>query len=93
MRLLYRLFIIPILLCTIELNASPQIPDYIIFKGDTIITYNLLLEQYFRLQGKEDKGMLFGLSFVRDSPQAWPWVKRTMRFNFEGGQGEGRLRG
>ena len=63
MRLPYQLFIIPILFCTIELNASTQIPDYIIFKGDTIITYNLLLEQYFRLQGKEDKGSLFGLSF------------------------------
>ena len=33
------------------------------------------------------------LTLVRDSPQAWPWVKRTMRFISEAGQGEGRLTG
>ena len=38
-------------------------PDYIIFKGDTIATYNLILEQYFQKQGKPDQGELFGLSF------------------------------
>lgn len=43
--------------------ASPQSPDYIIFKGDTLATYTLLLEQYFQLQNKADQGQLFGLSF------------------------------
>lgn len=43
--------------------ASPQSPDYIIYKGDTLATYTLLLEQYFQLQEKADQGQLFGLSF------------------------------
>lgn len=43
--------------------ASPQLPDYIIFKGDTLATYNLFIEQYFQLQAKPDEGKLFGLSF------------------------------
>jgi len=43
--------------------ASPQSPDYIIYKGDTLATYTLLLEQYFQLQEKFDQGQLFGLSF------------------------------
>ena len=38
-------------------------PDYIIFKGDTIATYNLILELYFQKQEKADQGKLFGLSF------------------------------
>lgn len=42
--------------------SSPQIPDYIIYKNDTISTYNLLVERYLRTQ-KEDKGKLFNLSF------------------------------
>lgn len=42
--------------------ASPQIPDYIIYKKDTIPTYNLILENYLQnLNPNEDK--LFGLSF------------------------------
>ncbi len=45
-----------------NLNASPQLPDYIIYKNDTIATYNLLVEQYLQQQNlTEDK--LFGLSF------------------------------
>ena len=43
-----------------QLNASPQLPDYIIYKNDTIATYNLILEAYFQ-NPEEDK--LFGLSF------------------------------
>lgn len=43
--------------------ASPQSPDYIIYKGDTLATYTLILEQYFHLQAKTDQGKLFGLSF------------------------------
>ena len=46
-----------------QLFASPQIPDYIIYKSDTIVTYNLLVEQY--LQGNQmiQTEKLFGLSF------------------------------
>ncbi|TMI90416.1 MAG: hypothetical protein E6H06_17480 [Bacteroidetes bacterium] len=43
--------------------ASPQLPDYIIFKGDTIATYNLILEQYLQKQEKTESQKLFGLSF------------------------------
>ena len=45
-----------------ELIASPQVPDYIIYKNDTIPTYNLLVEQYLQTQ-KDDNGKLFDLSF------------------------------
>jgi hypothetical protein len=61
----YSVFLIFIFLTlfTLRLFASPQTPDYIIFKGDTIATYNLLLELYFQKQEKADQGQLFGLSF------------------------------
>lgn len=66
-----RLFVsLRILLLTLLTNltfASPQMPDYIIFKGDTLATYTLLIEQYFQLQGKPDAGKLFGLSFREGS--------------------------
>ncbi len=42
--------------------ASPQVPDYLIYKNDTIRTYNLLVEEYLQKKLK-DKGQLFGLSF------------------------------
>jgi hypothetical protein len=44
------------------LFASPQVPDYIIFKNDTIPTYNLIVEQFLQ-QKEKDNGQLFGLSF------------------------------
>jgi hypothetical protein len=47
--------------------ASPQLPDYIIYKEDTLATYTLLLEQYFQRQDKADQGQLFGLSFREGS--------------------------
>jgi len=52
---------------SIQLFASPQVPDYMIFRGDTIATYNLILEQY--LQGREQtpSEKLFSLSFRNDS--------------------------
>lgn len=50
-------------LSTLRTLASPQSPDYIIYKGDTLATYTLILEQYFQLQGKDEQGKLFGLSF------------------------------
>jgi len=44
------------------LEASPQVPDYIVFEDDTIPTYNLLAEQFLQNHNpEEDK--LFGLSF------------------------------
>lgn len=50
-------------LCSIRLFASPQMPDYIIFKGDTIATYNLILEQYLQRHDTTKTEQLFGLSF------------------------------
>ena len=52
-----------LILFSLRAFASPQLPDYIIFKGDTLATYNLLIEQYFQLQAKPNEGKLFGLSF------------------------------
>lgn len=43
--------------------ASPQMPDYIIFKGDTIATYNLILESYLQQLDSAKSETLFGLSF------------------------------
>ncbi|GLB49391.1 hypothetical protein [Neptunitalea lumnitzerae] len=45
-----------------NLIASPQVPDYIIYKNDTIPTYNLLVEQYLQTRNG-DNGRLFDLSF------------------------------
>ncbi|WP_321344209.1 hypothetical protein [uncultured Draconibacterium sp.] len=42
--------------------ASPQVPDYLVYKNDTIPTYNLLVEQFLQ-QREQDNGQLFGLSF------------------------------
>lgn len=57
--------------------TSPQVPDYLIYKNDTIPTYNLLVEQYLQ-KVKEDKGKLFNLSFrnsidgfLGTSPNCW----------------------
>jgi len=47
--------------------VSPQMPDYIIYKGDTIPIYNLILEKYFQKIEKSDKGSLFGLKFREGS--------------------------
>jgi len=46
-----------------ELFASPQTPDYIIIKGDTIPTYNLLLESYLQQLDTVESQRLFGLAF------------------------------
>ena len=43
--------------------ASPQVPDYIIYQGDTLPVYNLILEQYLSAINKPDQGSLFGLKF------------------------------
>lgn len=49
------------------LFASPQMPDYIIFKKDTIPTYNLILEQYLQKKDSAETDKLFGLSFRNGS--------------------------
>ncbi|MBN8666378.1 MAG: hypothetical protein J0M30_02665 [Chitinophagales bacterium] len=61
------ILIILLTLCALKPLASPQVPDYIIYKGDTMATYTLMLEQYFQLQEKPDHGSLFGLSFREGS--------------------------
>lgn len=42
-------------------------PDYIIFKGDTIATYNLILEQYLQRHDTAKTEQLFGLSFRKSN--------------------------
>lgn len=45
------------------LFASPQVPDYIIYKNDTIATYNLIFEQYLQKIEKSETENLFVLNF------------------------------
>ncbi|WP_109301208.1 hypothetical protein [Aquimarina sp. AU474] len=52
--------------------SSPQVPDHIIFKGDTIPVYNLLVEKYFDKLKKSDNGELFGLKF-REGSATFCW--------------------
>lgn len=52
-----------LLLSSGRLFASPQMPDYIIYKKDTIATYNLLVERYLQNQEILQSEKLFGLSF------------------------------
>ena len=52
--------------------ASPQMPDYIIYKNDTIATYNLLVEQYLQKHEQTNREQLFGLTF-RDGASFSCW--------------------
>jgi hypothetical protein len=74
-------WILTILFFSISLTSSfassPQVPDFLIYKNDTIPTYNLLVEQYLQ-KIKGDKGRLFDLSFrnsidgtLGTSPNCW----------------------
>ena len=54
------------------LLGSPQTPDYIIIKGDTIPTYNLLLESYLQKLDTVEAQRLFGLAF-RDGASTNCW--------------------
>jgi len=56
-------FTLILTLLTLKTFASPQSPDYLIYRGDTLATYTLILEQYFQMQDKAEQGKLFGLSF------------------------------
>lgn len=62
MKILIKLLFTIFILVMTDIFASPQMPDYIIYKKDTIPTYNLILEQYLQKQNP-DEGKLFGLSF------------------------------
>ena len=58
--------------CSSGLLGSPQTPDYIIIKGDTIPTYNLLLESYLQKLDTVEAQRLFGLAF-RDGASTNCW--------------------
>jgi hypothetical protein len=58
--------------CSSGLLGSPQTPDYIIIKGDTIPTYNLLLETYLQKLDTVEAQQLFGLAF-RDGASTNCW--------------------
>lgn len=45
------------------IDASPQLPDYLIYRGDTISVYNLILEKYFEKTNQNNQESLFGLQF------------------------------
>lgn len=63
-QVIYRIWIVISLLLTGQnLNASPQMPDYLIYKGDTLPVYNLILEKYLEKINQTDQGDLFGLKF------------------------------
>ena len=57
---------------TSGLFASPQRPDYLIYQGDTVATYNLLLELYLQSKDTVESEKLFGLSF-RDGASFSCW--------------------
>ncbi|MGN6420186.1 MAG: hypothetical protein ACTHMC_21950 [Pseudobacter sp.] len=62
MRFLVILLALHIPFVDVKAAPSPQIPDYIIFRNDTLATYTLILEQY--LDKKDNKNIqLFGLRF------------------------------
>jgi hypothetical protein len=66
------LLIIFLAFSSLRIAASPQVPDYIVYQGDTIATYNLILEQYLQRHDRAKTEQLFGLSF-RDNPTFNCW--------------------
>lgn len=52
-----------IIVPAVQAFASPQVPDFIIYRNDTIATYNLMLEQYLQSRDTAASPQLFGLSF------------------------------
>ncbi len=55
--------LVVLIFSSISIFASPQLPDYIIYKSDTVPTYNLLIEQYLQKYKQEEREQLFGLTF------------------------------
>lgn len=62
MKTVYKIIVTILIILSIKTLASPQMPDYIIYKNDTIPTYNLILEKYLQ-KINPGKDQLFGLSF------------------------------
>ena len=60
------------MLFSVRLFASPQMPDYIIYKNDTFATYNLILERFLQRRDTTESEKLFGLSF-RDGATTNCW--------------------
>jgi hypothetical protein len=56
-----------IILLSLGLFASPQMPDYIIYKNDTVSTYNLILEKYLQSKDTTETAKLFSLNFRNGS--------------------------
>ncbi len=65
-------FVISIILIGKAGIGSPQLPDYIIYEGDTIPIYNLILEQYFENTKIGETESLIGLKF-RDGASLNCW--------------------
>ena len=66
------IFTTAFILFSLGLFASPQMPDYIIYKNDTVSTYNLILEQYLQSKDTAETAKLFGLNF-RDGSSFSCW--------------------
>ncbi|MBK0379727.1 hypothetical protein [Mucilaginibacter segetis] len=62
-KLVFRLTLTILTFFPFKIFASPQMPDYIIYKNDTIATYNLLVEQYLQKRDQTNREQLFGLTF------------------------------
>ena len=61
-----------LLLIGTDMFSSPQLPDYLVFKGDTFPVYDLILEKYIETQDQSEKESLFGLKF-RDGASLNCW--------------------
>lgn len=57
------IFIVVLFFNVTIICASPQMPDLLIYKGDTIPIYNLILEQYLNEIKTDENESLFGLTF------------------------------
>lgn len=56
-----------LILFSLGLFASPQMPDYFVYGKDTIATYNLILEQFLQKQDTSKTEQLFGLTFRNEA--------------------------
>jgi len=55
------IILVVLIFSSTSIFASPQLPDYIIYKNDTIVTYNLLIEQCLQKYKQGEREQLFGL--------------------------------
>lgn len=60
---LQRLLVLLFLTFKMQAQASPQLPDYIIYKKDTMQIYDLLVEKYINQFNSEEEDKLTGGSF------------------------------